>query len=220
VIRKYYGRCIIALLLIPVAAMLSVGIFEAIDPELARGHDNYARNFALLDHLRRGVLLVGLLLLGALWTLACMWLLRAKAQSKAWLLAALLGPPGLAVMMVLSDRSPVAPGDAHRRQPSRAPQLLRVIYEVVRFAAVSWVAMQLVEWFDDGTALLEATRRGLTRAQVLAERDASSGMWAFGDVVRAAFLFVLIYALWPAGFNAAAALIRRLRRSRAAAGGQ
>jgi len=44
---------------------------------------------------------------------------------------------------------------------------------------------------------------------VLAERDASSGMWAFGDAVRAAYLFVLLYALWPAGYNTVAWLIRR-----------
>ena len=219
--RKYYWRSIVALLLIPVASMLSMGIFEAIDPELARGHDHYVRNFALLDQLRRDVLPAGLLLAGALWTLGCMWLLRAKSQSMAWLLLAVLGPLGLVVIVALPDRSLLAPGDALREQPRRAAQLLlRVLYEVVRFAAVAWVSMQLVEWYEDGTARLEATRRGMTLAQVLAERDASSGMWAFGDMMRAAFVFVLIYAFWPAGSNAVARLIRRLPRPRAATGGQ
>ena len=74
------------------------------------------------------------------------------------------------------------------------------------------VTMQLIEWWNDGTALFEATRRGVALAVVLAERDASSGMWAFGDAMRAGFLFVLIYALWPASYNAIAGLIRRLRR--------
>lgn len=212
-IRKYYGRSIAALLLIPVAAILAAGIFNAIDPELARGHDNYARNFALLEHLRIGVWLAGLVLLCALWLLACVWLLRAKSRRGAWLSLALLGPPGFAVLTALSDRSPPAPADAYRRQLERLPRLLRVLYEVLRFAAFGVVALQLVEWFDSGTAILEATRRGIALASVLAERDASSGMWAFGDSLRAACLFVLLYALWPAGCNAVARLIRPLSRA-------
>jgi hypothetical protein len=80
-------------------------------------------------------------------------------------------------------------------------------------AVFGFVAMQLVEWFDKGTAILEAGRRGMPLNQVLAERDASSGMWAFGDALRAAYVFVLIYALWPAGCNAVAWLIHRFRPS-------
>ena len=218
-IRKYYGRSILTVLLIPVTAILADEIFVAIDPELARGHGNYARNFVLLGHLRSGVLLAALVLLGALWLLACDWLLRAKARRRVWLWLALLGPPGFAVLTALSDRSPPAPNDAYGRQLARPPQLLRILYEVLRFAAFGVVAQQLVEWLDYGTALTEATRRGVVLAQVLAERDASSGMWAFGDAMRAAYLFVLIYALWPAGCNAVAGLIRRLRRRRAATDG-
>jgi hypothetical protein len=47
--------------------------------------------------------------------------------------------------------------------------------------------------------------------EVLAERDSSSGMWALGDAVRAAYVFVLLYALWPAGYNTVAWLIGRRR---------
>jgi hypothetical protein len=210
-IRKYYCRSILALLLIPVVVILAARIFEAIDPELARGHADYARNYALLAHARRVVLLAGPVLAGVLWLLACVWLLRAKARRRVWLLLALLGAPGFAMLSALSDRSPPAPNDAYRRQLARLPRLLRVLYEIVRFAALGFVTMQLVEWWNDRTALLEATRRGVALAVVLAERDASSGMWAFGDGMRAAFLFVLIYALWPASYNAVAGLIRRLR---------
>jgi hypothetical protein len=35
-------------------------------------------------------------------------------------------------------------------------------------------------------------------------------MWTTGDTMRAAYLFVLIGALWPAGNNALVILIRRL----------
>jgi hypothetical protein len=209
VIRKYYGLSILALLLIPVAAMLAAGIFGAIDPELARGHSDYARNFALLEHLRHGVWLAALVLLGVLWLLASVWLLRAKSRRRIWLWLALLGSAGFAVLTALADRSPLSPNDAYGRLLAPLPKLLRVLYEIARFAVFGVVAWQLVEWLDYGTALFEATRRGVALAEVLAERDASSGMWAFGDAVRAAYLFVLLYALWPLAYNAVAWLIRR-----------
>jgi hypothetical protein len=210
-IRKYSCLSILALLLIPVVVILTARLFEAIDPELTLGHADFARNYALLEHARRVVLWAGPVLAGVLWLLACAWLLRAKSRHKVWLLLAMLGAPGFAVLSVLSDLSPPAPNDAYRRLLARLPPLLRVLYEVVRFAALGFVTMQLIEWWNDYTALLEATRRGVALVVVLAERDASSGMWAFGDGMRAAFLFVLIYALWPASYNAVAGLIRRLR---------
>jgi hypothetical protein len=211
-IRKYYGRSILALLLIPAAAMMAGAIFELIDPELARGHANYARNFALLEHLRHWALLAALVLLGVLWVLACIWLLRAKSRRRIWTALGLLGPPGFAALSTLSDRSPPAPNDAYRRQLARLPLALRVLYEVLRFVAFAFLAMQLVEWFEYATALLDAARRSMSVAQVLAERDASSGMWAFGDSLRDAYVFVLLYAIWPFSCNAVAALARRLRR--------
>jgi hypothetical protein len=212
VIRKYYYRSIVALLLIPVVVIIAAQIFAAINPELAAGHANYARNYALLDHARRVALLGGPVLAGVLWLLSGFWLLRAKLRRGAWLWLAVLGAPGFALLSALLDRSPPAPNDAYRRQLARLPLVLRILYEVVRFAALTFVTMQLIEWWNDGTALFEATRRGVALAVVLAERDASSGMWAFGDAMRAGFLFVLIYALWPAGYNTMAGLIRRLRR--------
>jgi cytochrome bd-type quinol oxidase subunit 2 len=105
-IRKYYGRSVLALLLIPVAAMLAAGIFDTINPELAAGHADYARNYALLEHLRNGVPLATVALLGALWLLACIWLLRAKSRRRAWLWLALVGSAGFAVLTALSDHFP------------------------------------------------------------------------------------------------------------------
>jgi len=211
-IRKYYGRSIIALLLIPVVTVSAAAIDYAIDPELARGHANYVRNFALLQHLRVGVVVVALMLVVALWLLACLWQLRARSQRSTWLVLALFGPFGFAALMVLPDRSTAAPADAYRRQVTGLPNLLRILYEILRFAVFAFVAMQLIEWLDDGTALLEASRRGIPLAEVIAERDASAGMWGFGDMVRAGCVFVLLYALWPAVCNAVAWLIRRIRR--------
>jgi hypothetical protein len=83
-IRKYYGRSIVALLLIPVVTVAAAGIDYMIDPELARGHPNYVRNFALLQHLRFGVVVAALVLVITLWLLACLWQLRAKSQRRSW----------------------------------------------------------------------------------------------------------------------------------------
>jgi hypothetical protein len=112
-----------------------------IDTELARGHANCARNFALLQHLRFGVVIGALMLVTALWLLACLWLLRAKSQRRAWLALALLGPFGFAALMALPDRSTLAPADAHGRQLTRLANLLRILYEILRFAVLGFVAL-------------------------------------------------------------------------------
>lgn len=98
-IRKYYGLSVLVLLLIPLAAMLAAGLFDAINPELAAGHANYARNYALLEHLRNGISLAALALLGSLWLLAGIWLLRAKSRRRAWLWLALAGSLGFAALI-------------------------------------------------------------------------------------------------------------------------
>ncbi len=181
VIRKYYGRSIIALLLIPVVTLSAAALDYAIDPELARGHANYARNFALLQHLRFAVVVAALVLVIALWLLLRLPLRASSKRMRSWLMLALLGPLGFVVLMVLPDRSTPAAADAYGRELTRLPNLLRILYEILRFAIFGFVAMQLIEWYDDGTALIEASRRGISLSQVLAERDASSGMWAFGE---------------------------------------
>lgn len=207
-IRKYYARSTLAVLLIPVTVVAAGVIFNAIDPESARGNSNYARNFALLHILRGGTQFVALVLACALWFLACLWLVRAKSLNTAWVALVLFGAPGFALLAALADRSPLTPDDAYGRQLARVPQLVRVLYELLRFALFGVLSLQLAEWLDYGTAWLDAMRRGMTLAQVFAERDASSGMWAFGDLMRAAGLFVLLYALWPAACNLVARVFR------------
>ena len=50
------------------------------------------------------------------------------------------------------------------------PSLWRILYEILRFAVFAFLAMQLIAWFDEGTALLGASRRGIPLGEVLAER--------------------------------------------------
>ena len=60
--RRYYFLALVALLLIPVVVILGSRLAIAIDPESARGHANYARDFRLLA-LAKSVLFRGRLCL-------------------------------------------------------------------------------------------------------------------------------------------------------------
>jgi hypothetical protein len=210
VIRKYYSLSIGALLLIPVTSILGVRLFTLIDPELAAGHPDYVRHYAQLEHLRGGVWWFTLLTMGLLWLLCCAWVLRARARSLFWLWLALLGPLGFVGLFALSDRG-VADAGAQPRMREGARLAWRMLFELCRFVLLWMLAMQLVEWFNSATAWAEAHRRSVSMAQVLAERDASSGMWAFGDSLRAGFVLILLYLLWPAGMAAIRWLGRRSR---------
>ena len=53
------GRYVLALvcyLSIPAVVICGAGLFALIDPEMARGHADYARDYRLLDMARIGVL--------------------------------------------------------------------------------------------------------------------------------------------------------------------
>ena len=54
--------------------------------------------------------------------------------------------------------------------------------------------------------LVESATTGASPAQILAQQNASSGMWAFGEALEAMYFVPLIYLLWPALFNLLARL--------------
>jgi hypothetical protein len=203
-------------LLIPVIALADGWLIAALDPERAAGHPDYAHNFALRQQLRTATLVGSLALECALFLIACFWLLRAKSRTQGWLAWALLGAPGFAVIASLPDRGPLSPRDFYERQLARLPPLVRGLYEIGRFFVFWFAALSFVAAFEFATALLEAAQRGMTLAQLMAERDASSGMWAFGDMMRAAWVFIVMYALWPGACNLVAAAVRRLKAGAAA----
>jgi hypothetical protein len=47
----------------------------------------------------------------------------------------------------------------------------------------------------------EAATTGLSTAQIMDLRDASSGMWAFAEGNEVMYLVALLYLLWPIVFN-------------------
>jgi hypothetical protein len=49
--------------------------------------------------------------------------------------------------------------------------------------------------------MVEAATIGTSRAQIINQQNASSGMWAFSESSEVLFLVVLFYLLWPICFN-------------------
>jgi hypothetical protein len=49
--------------------------------------------------------------------------------------------------------------------------------------------------------IYESASTGRTIAEVIETRDASSGMWAFGEGLEVIYLMVLFYLLWSICFN-------------------
>src|ERR1700761_3473384 len=105
------------LLLIPAVLMLGGFLFAMINPEIAAGHANYARNFYLLSRLRVAVFFGSGAVAAVLWVLAA------------------LGPVGLAVLASLNDRVP-AETDRHARFVAHLNGFQRAGYEVCRFVLI------------------------------------------------------------------------------------
>lgn len=198
--KKPYRLALAALLSMPVISLLGGMLFNAIDPEIALRSANYERNFRLLQQAGKLVLLATLLVNLGLWLLCCFFLLKAKAQSLAWLLLAVLGPFGFIVLATLRDRAP-APEDRYRRFVDRLKIPLRVVYELFLFVAVWLLADQAVAFKRALLIAYQAALTGMSEAQIIAQQDASSGMWAFSEGLEILYLVVLFYLLWPLGFK-------------------
>ena len=55
--KRQYILAIICYLLIPVILIAGAGLFRLIDPEMARGHADYVRDYRLLEMVRLGALM-------------------------------------------------------------------------------------------------------------------------------------------------------------------
>src|ERR1044071_2255263 len=142
-----------------------------------------------------------------LWLLTCFFLLKSKKRSYGWLSLAVFGPFGLMILTMLHDNAP-APGDLYQRFLDRLKIYLRVAYELSFFVLV-WVgAYQAMVLKRDFMILRQSAATGVPTAQIIAQQNASSGMWAFGESLEVMFLVVLFYLLWPFFFNVAGRLLR------------
>jgi len=183
-------------LLIPVDLFVGGLLFSVINPELAAGHPNYVRNYHLLNTLKISCIWAAFAVAVVLWVLVCLQVIRAKKQSKVWLLLAALGPLGFVVLATLDDRAP-AETDTYARFTRRMNWLMRAAYEVCTFAIVWELAYAAMVLKRMVMIHLEAATTGVPTAQIIAVQNASSGMWAFGESLEVMFLAVLLYLLRP-----------------------
>ena len=206
--RKPGALAILSLLLIPVISVFGVVLANTIDPEIALRSSNYERNYMLLNALRSACLLATLLATLSLWLLTCYFLLKSRQRSYGWLLLAIFGPFGLIALTLLGDNAPDT-GDGYRKFIRELKAGVRVAYEVCLFVAVWVLAFQTMLVKSELMILYQSASSGMSVAQIVDQRNASSGMWAFSEGLEVLFLVALYYLLWPACFN----LIGKLTRS-------
>ena len=207
-IKKQLLVALLLLLLIPAVTLGSGILFSLINPEIAAGHPNYARNWHLLNSLKLGVMYTSFLLILALYLVGCFLVIRAKKQSRFWLLLAPFGPLGFAVLSVLSDRAP-SQSDRYSRFVSGLNAWVRVGYEICSFIVIWELGEQIMILKRNLMIWYQSATTGVSTAQIIAIQDASSGMWAFGEGLEVMFFVILLYLLRPILFNLIAGAVAR-----------
>ena len=203
--KKQMVVALILLSLIPVVVILGGLLFSLINPEIAAGHPNYARNYHLLSLVKVMSLLASFAVVAILWLLACFLVIRSKGKSSWWLLLAALGPFGFAILALLNDGAP-AETDRHAQFVRSLNWFARAGYEVCRFAIIWLLAFEAMVLKRNLMILYESVSTGISTAQIIATQNASSGMWAFGEGLEVMFLAFLLYLIWPIVFNITARL--------------
>ena len=127
-IKKQLLFALLLLLLIPAVTVGAGILFSLINPEIAAGHPNYARNWHLLNALKLGVMYGSFVVILALYLLGCLLVVRSKEQSRSWLALAPFGPLGFAILSVLNDRAP-SQTDRYSHFVRRLNAWLRIGYE-------------------------------------------------------------------------------------------
>jgi len=209
--KRQYILAIACHLAIPAVVIASGVLFSLIDPDMARGHADYARNFQLLQLAQRGTIaaMAGLVLV--LWIACCYLVLESKQRALPWLLLAAGGPFGFTFIAMLADKAP-APDDLFQQFLRNLKIYWRIALEIALFISVWFLASEIVGVKRDLMIAIQSYRTGTPVEAIIAEQNASSGMWAFSEGLQVMYLVVLIYLLWPLFFNWTA----RLRRPRAA----
>jgi hypothetical protein len=74
---------------------------------------------------------------------------------------------------------------------------VRAGYEVLSFVVIWELAFEAMVLKSTLMVWYESVTTGVSIAQINAVRDASSGMWAFGEGLEVMYLAVLLYLLRP-----------------------
>lgn len=194
--------------LMPVVLIAGVAVHGMIDPEMAARHANYERNYRLLESLRAAVLSGTFLSVLSLWFAMCLLLLKEKRRSLLWAVLGMLGPLGLAFIAALKSGED-DPADAYRGFVARLGPLSRIGYEVLLFVGIFALAMAAVSIHSDVMIAWAAHVQHVPVEQILQERDASSGMYAFSEAMEALYLIACLYFLVPPATNGLHRLLRR-----------
>jgi hypothetical protein len=198
--KKQMVVALVLLLLIPVVSMLGGLLFSMINPEIAAGHANYARNYHLLSLMKIMTMWGSGALVATLWLLACFLVIRSKERSSLWLFFAALGPFGFAILAMLNERTP-AETDRHARFVRSLNRFARVGYEVCAFVVIWLLAYQAMVLKRNLMIMYQSASTGISTSQIIATQNASSGMWAFAEGIEVMFMVVLFYLLRPIVFN-------------------
>jgi hypothetical protein len=198
--KKQSVLALLLLMLIPVVLMLGGMLSNLINPEIAAGHANYARNYQVLNTLKIMIFLASAACGAVLWMLACLVVIRSKKRSYLWLLMALLGPFGIAVLAMLRDRAPLET-DRYARFVRNLNGYVRVGYEVCTFVIVWVLAYEAMVLQRTLMIRFEAAATGVSTAQIIQVQNASSGMWAFAEGNEVMFLVAVLYLLRPMIFS-------------------
>jgi hypothetical protein len=198
--KKQMVVALVLLLLIPVVSMLGGLLFSMINPEIAAGHANYARNYHLLSLVKIMTMWGSGALVAILWLLACLLVIRSKERSSLWLFFAALGPLGFAILAMLNERTP-AETDRHARFVRSLNRFARVGYEVFAFVVIWLLAYQAMVLKRNLMIMYQSATTGISTSQIIATQNASSGMWAFAEGIEVMFMVVLFYLLRPIVFN-------------------
>jgi len=210
-VKLRYVLALVCYLAIPVVVLGGTGLFLLLDPEMARGHADYGRIYRLLDLARLGVLAAAAALALALWVSCCYLVLTSRGRSRRWLVLSATGPLGFSVIAALGDRSP-ASGDRYQRFLRHLRTPGRVALEIAVCVSV-WVLAYNAVVVERGIMIhLESRRTGTPAAAIIAQQNASSGMWAAGEGMEELYLVPLIYLLWPVLFNLVGWLFARRSR--------
>ena len=200
--KRHYILAIACYLAIP-AILIAGGVaFSLIDPEMARSHSDYVRDYRLLELLRSCALMVAASLALVLWVSTCYLVLKSRQRSLNWLLLAAAGPFGFMFIAMLEDRLP-APNDLYQNFIRKLKMYWRVPLEIVVLISVWFLAFEGMEFKRDMMINYESFTTGTPVATIIERQNASSGMWAFSEGMEVLYLVALIYLLWPICFNLA-----------------
>lgn len=198
--KKQTVVALVLLLLIPVVSMAGGLLFSLINPEIAAGHSNYARNYHLLSLVKNMSLVASGAVVVILWLTACFLVIRSKERSSLWLFLAGLGPFGFVILAMLNDRAPEET-DRYSRFVRSLNRFVRVGYEVCGFVIMWLLAFQAMVLKRNLTIMYESATSGISTAQIIDRQNASSGMWAFAEGIEVMYMVVLLYLIWPIVFN-------------------